>query len=142
MQFVAAYLRSKLARYLLFYTTFSLTMERPHIKVTEVENLPFALPEDQPEPVVAQNIIDRVVDLLKPYRKMHDMSLATDWPDAQEVIDGLIFDYFGLSMTERQVVNDTCEFFIPSMQPTNLAKLSRPLLKRPKSVIMTRIEKY
>ena len=38
MQFTAAYLRSKLARYMLFYTSFSLTHERPHVKLVEIQN--------------------------------------------------------------------------------------------------------
>ena len=131
MQFMAAYLRSKLARYLLFYTTFSLTMERPHIKLAEIENLPFSLPEEHDNVVQAKGIVSQVARLLKPYRSKHDLSLLTDWPDVREQIDELIFDYFGLSLTERVVVNDTCNYFIPSSQPVKLATLKQPLFKLP-----------
>lgn len=131
MQFMAAYLRSKLARYLLFYTTFSLTMERPHIKLAEIENLPFSLPEEHDNVVQAKGIVSQVARLLKPFRSKHDLSLLTDWPDVRDQIDELIFDYFGLSLTERVVVNDTCNYFIPSSQPVKLTALKQPLFKLP-----------
>jgi hypothetical protein len=130
MQFLAAYLRSKLASYLLFYTTFSLSMERPHVKMREIESLPFLLPSKHSSPELAKSIIKKAVDLLKPFRDdFHPEN--RDWSETRAEIDDLVFDYFGLNENERQVVRDTCQYFIPSRQPTTFASLHRPLHHKP-----------
>lgn len=130
MQFMAAYLRSKLASYLLFYTTFSLSMERPHVKMREIESLPFLLPSHHPSPKQAEDIIAKVVELLAPFKDdFHPQN--RDWLKTRSQIDDLVFDYFGLTANERQVVKDTCQYFIPSRQPSSFASLYRPLHQKP-----------
>lgn len=130
MQFLAAYLRSKLVSYLLFYTTFSLSMERPHVKLREIESLPFLLPSHHPEPELATSIIEKVVDLLAPYQQdFHPEN--QQWLATREQVDNLIFSYFGLNDNERQVVRDTCQYYIPSRQPASFASLHRPLHQKP-----------
>jgi hypothetical protein len=130
MQFMASYLRSKLASYLLFYTTFSLSMERPHVKMREIESLPFLLPSDHPSPELAKSIIAKVVELLTPFRDdFHPQN--RNWLETRSQIDDLVFDYFGLNENERQVVRDTCQYFIPSRQPASFTSLHRPLHQNP-----------
>ncbi len=131
MMFVAAYLRSKLARYLLFYTTFSLAMERPHVKLAEISQLPFVLPAAHSDPKRALDIVKKVGQLLA----RHESDVLSDanysWAIAKSKIDELICDYFDLTLTERKVVEDTCEYFIPNRQPTGLGALNRQLLCAP-----------
>jgi N-6 DNA Methylase len=127
MQFVAAYLRSPLASYLLFYTAFSLTMERPHVKLAEIKRLPFVIPNDHKNPEKAHTIIDSVVDLLKPFRNGADIDESNAWDNAQVKVHKLIFDYFALTNVERRVVLDTCNYLIPSRQPSTLAGLRNAL---------------
>lgn len=136
MQFLAVYLRSKLARYLLFYTTFSLIMERPHVKLKEIKGLPFHLPEQHPDPDLASGVIDKVYNLLKPYRRVTDISNNDGWDDVRKQLDTLVFDYFGLSTTECIVVNETCDYFIPGRQPGNFSALENALVHRPLSTDM------
>ncbi|WP_334108399.1 N-6 DNA methylase [Methylobacillus sp.] len=130
MKFLTAYLRSKLASYLLFYTTFSLSMERPHVKMREIESLPFLMPSKHESPEKANNIIHKVVHLLDGHKEGY-LSNNKDWQGARAIIDDLIFDYFGLNENERQVVRDTCQYYIPSRQPNTFAALSRPLHQKP-----------
>lgn len=130
MQFMAAYLRSKLASYLLFYTTFSLSMERPHVKMREIESLPFLLPSQHPSPKLARNIISKMTKLLAPYQdEFHPQN--RDWMKTRSQVDDLVFDYFGLSENERQVVKDTCQYFIPGRQPASFTSLHRPMHQKP-----------
>lgn len=131
MLFMTAYLRSKLASYLLFYTTFSLSMERPHVKLKEIENLPFLLPEDHESPEVAQSIVNKVAELLRFFKDDVNLNSTSEWIDTRAQVDDLVCDYFGLSQSERQVVRDTCEYFIPSRQPASFASLHRPLHQFP-----------
>ncbi|MCA3018531.1 MAG: N-6 DNA methylase [Rhodocyclaceae bacterium] len=131
MKFLTVYLRSRLARYLLFYTTFSLAMERPHVKMKEIANLPFPLPDEHINPKHAINIIEEVSELLKPFRQVRDVLGDADWVKVRGRLEELVFDYFGVSATERRVVNETCDYFIPSRQPTSFAVLRRPLAGGP-----------
>lgn len=135
MQFATIYLRSKLARYLLFYTAFSMTMERPHVKLAEIEKLPFLLPEEHPNPKDAVRIIGQVRNLLSHLRSFKgEMSGMAEWEKLRNSLDELVYDYFGLTKTERQVVSDTCDYLIPSMQPSTLGALQHPLFNVPKDV--------
>ncbi len=131
MQFVAAYLRSKLARYLMVYTAFSVTMERPHVKLKEIEKLPFLLPEDHRDPIRAQTIIEEVVTLLAATRSRKDGIEEAAFAEIRKALDELIFEYFELTPTECQVVNDTCDYLVPSMQPGSLATLNQSLYHAP-----------
>lgn len=133
MRFAAVYLRSKLARYLLFYTAFSMTMERPHVKLSEIEKLPFLLPEDHPNPKAAGRVMEKVRDLLSHLRTLKgELSGMSEWERLREPLDELVYDYFGLTKTERQVVSDTCDYLIPSMQPATLGALQQPLFSAPR----------
>lgn len=131
MKFLTVYLRSKLARYLLFYTTFSLSMERPHVKLREIANLPFLLPNKHPDAQKAHDIVEEVIALLKPFRQVKDVTNNVLWSDVRVRLDELVFNYFGLSATERKVVNETCDYFIPSRQPTSFTALHQPLADKP-----------
>jgi hypothetical protein len=131
MLFLTAYLRSKLARYLLFYTSFSLTMERPHVKLREIEKLPFLAPERHKNPSRARGIVKHVAEVLKPFQQLRSVEGNEDWTRARAELDELVFDYFELSATERTVVSDTCDFIIPSRLPRSLQRLRLQLFRPP-----------
>ncbi len=131
MLFLAAYLRSKLASYLLFYTTFSLSMERPHVKLKEIEYLPFLLPTEHARPADAGNIIKKVADLLRPFKEAGDVEGTPIWINIRAQVDDLVCEYFGLTYSEKKVVHDTCQYFIPSRQPASFTSLHRPLHQLP-----------
>lgn len=128
MQFLTAYLRSPLASYLLYYTAFSLTMERPHVKLAEIEGLPFTLPEHHSDPTAAKSLIQGIVSHLKPFRLIDKPEENPDWEPARELVNARVFDYFGLSSAERRVVIDTCKYLIPSRQPQTISAIRKPLL--------------
>ena len=138
MQFTAAYLRSKLARYLLFYTAFSLTHERPHVKLAEIKKLPFLTPEEHPDPERAAKIMHKVSTLLQSSRNIRQVEGNAEWKAMRDKLEELVFDYFDLSATERQVVSETCDYLIPSRQPHSLKAMSRPLQSPPQATEFTR----
>ena len=87
-------------------------------------------PSHHPEPELATSIIEKVVDLLAPYQQdFHPEN--QQWLATREQVDNLIFSYFGLNDNERQVVRDTCQYYIPSRQPASFASLHRPLHQKP-----------
>lgn len=123
MLFVAAYLRSSLASYLLFYTAFSVVMERPHVKVAEIRRLPFVLPSQHEDPALATKILKQVVALLEPFSLDFEVADDPAWMRVRKEINELMFVYFGLSEVECSVVRDTCTYLIPSRQPGSIKSI-------------------
>jgi hypothetical protein len=62
---------------------------------------------------------------------VRDVTEDSNWENVRVRLDDLVFDYFGLTATERKVVNETCDYFIPSRQPSSFAALRRPLTDSP-----------
>jgi N-6 DNA Methylase len=141
MRFLAAYLRSKLVRYLIFCTAFSATMERPHIKLTEIKGLPFLLPNEHTQPKRASQIVAEVAAALKAVEHTDTLSAYGPATAMRNRLDELIFEYFGLSGTERQVVLETCDYLIPIRQCSELSKMSGVLQKVPHAAEVTEYER-
>lgn len=147
LMFLAAYLRSSLARYFLFHTTASWGTERDQVHFGEVLNTPFPLPGNDFISADADQIVKQVAHKLNTLSKKLKASLdqintkakkyslvteeKTDikkkWKkdrkrhvDAtQDEINFLIFQYFGLSMQEIALIEDTINVFEPSSTPPN-----------------------
>jgi len=147
LMFLAAYLRSSLARYFLFHTTASWGTERDKVHFGEVLNTPFPLPGNDFISADADQIVKQVAHKLNALSeklkasldrintKAKEYSLVTEdkkdikkkWKkerkrhvDAtQDEINLLIFQYFGLSMQEIALIEDTINIFEPSSTPPN-----------------------
>ncbi len=121
--FLAAYLDSALAKYLVFHTSATVGIERGDVHLEEILALPFPLPAQTPNPAASQRIVDECGKILR----AQERELKKTLRHADEVarstrqrLGKLIFDYFGLSGWERQLVADTVEVFRPSATPSSL----------------------
>lgn len=117
LRFLTAFLRSRLASYLLFYTAYSSAVERPHVKMVEVKELPFYPPEKHPDPKQAQHIVSDVAEKMRRLEKADLFEAKALYPQYRQEFELAVSAYFGLSPSEAQAVQDTCEILIPSMQP-------------------------
>jgi len=127
LRFLTMYLRSNLASYILFHTAFSLASERPHIKLIEVRQLPFILPENHPDPKKAKEIINSVSNKLKKLTKVSVFEFENQNIFLKAECEKLIFEYFGLDSVEQSMVNDTFEYLLPSVQPGAFNAIKTPL---------------
>ena len=147
LMFLAAYLRSSLARYFLFHTTASWGIERDQVHFGEVLSTPFPLPGNDFISADADRILKQVVHKLKKLNKKLKASLdqiktrakkyslftedeadiRKQWEEGrkrhvdvtQNEINLLIFQYFGLSTQEIALIEDTINVFEPSSTPPN-----------------------
>lgn len=131
--FLAAYLRSSVARYFLFHTTSRWGVERFDIRLAELLQTPFPLPEDRASPKDAQRIVSQVVKEVESSLHSRGKLLA----DRQQTLsalqtrcDALIFEYFGFSESEQALVEDTCRIAMESIQPSS-ASDEVPALRAP-----------
>lgn len=140
LMFLAAYLRSNLAKYYLFHTVANWGSERDKVHMNELLRVPFPLPgNDCISPDAENNIIqisEKIKELKIRLEKAHtefknysfwgedevddrqwrkERSKITD--SVQKEIEPLIYQYFGLTDQEINIVEDTVNVFIPSSTP-------------------------
>lgn len=123
--FLAAYLRTSLAKYLMFHTSSNWGIYRPEVHVQEILRLPFIVPENHEDPASAGSIVERVAEIFDDAagRASQNYLLREDAvASATRAIEPLIDAYFGVEEQERLLIDDTVEVIIPSIQPSR----SRP----------------
>lgn len=153
--FFTAYLRSNLAKYILFHTAVYWGTEREKVLLDELLSLPFPLPKDAPAPN-AQEIVEKIAATMRKereaqenlleecqsrYRKLTDECdeerAVKEWHKQRKIrtdalqteLEPLVYDYFGLLAPEKMLVEDTVSIFIPSSTPPNAERLDLPTLQ-------------
>lgn len=123
LRFLAAVVTSPFAEYFLFHTAANWGSERDKVLLTELLRLPFPLPENCRDQARAERI---VADVAKRVREAHKriakapLNLTereAEVTAAKRDIEPLVFEYFGLTATERILIEDTVKLSIPSSTP-------------------------
>lgn len=143
LMFLAAYLRSSLAKYFLFHTSANWGIERPKVHLFELLRVPFPLPGDEFIPKDGQSIVSDVAERmsllyanLERSFKDYDCGRNTifthgpprpsqEWKrerkkqvdTLQEELEPLVYRYFGLTEQEIALIEDTTRVAIPSSTP-------------------------
>jgi hypothetical protein len=117
LMFLAAYLRSSLAKYFLFYTSSKWGVTRQQVTVNDLLRLPFYWPDTDR----ARQIVESVSQFIDSASK----SARNSWTDrsalvsiTQKQIEPLIYEYFDVLPTEQTLIEDTINLTIPSFRPT------------------------
>lgn len=119
--FLAAYLRSPLAKYFLFHTSSSWGVARPKVHVEEVLRVPMPLPDQQPNPKRCWQIVQKIAGIVDDAAR----KASADFADRRGIIQSadtaiapLIDEYFDVHPLEKPLIEDTVKVTIPSIQPT------------------------
>ncbi len=130
--FLAAYLRSDLARFFLFHTSSNWGVSRAEVHVEELLRLPFPLPDDTHNPKRCQAIVREIAAAVT--KAANDAS--RDFADregivrrTQESVGKLIEEYFDIDEIERMLIADTAKIVIPSVRPSR-GKPNVPTVKQ------------
>jgi hypothetical protein len=119
--FLAAYLRTRLARYYLFQTSSNWGVSRQQVHVEELLRLPFPLPDAMPTPRRAWEIVKEVGRIVTSVAAKASEDFA-DRGDlvriASDAIEVLIDEYFDVLPLEKTLIDDTVSIIIPSVRPT------------------------
>jgi hypothetical protein len=121
LAFLAAYLRSSLARYFLFHTSSNWGIYRPEVHVDEVLRVPFILPEQHANPARSLEIVREVAQKISECAtatKANFLDRANQLQNASRAIEPLINEYFDVLPMEAALINDTLRVIEPSIQPT------------------------
>jgi hypothetical protein len=126
LMFLAAYLRSKLARYFLFHTSSNWGITRQQVHVDELLRLPFPLPEVTTTPRRAWVIVKEVARIVSSAAK-EAAGVLVNRKDIVErataSIEILINEYFDILPIEKALVDDTVQVIIPSVRPTRARRV-------------------
>ncbi|MBE0543417.1 MAG: N-6 DNA methylase [Verrucomicrobia bacterium] len=126
LRFLAAVVTSSFAKYFLFQTAANWGSERDKVHFTELLRLPFPLPKDCRDQAAAERIVSAVA------KRVHEAHTRiakaplnlTEREDevaaAKRDIEPLVFEYFGVTATEKILIEDTLNCFIPSSTPGSL----------------------
>lgn len=130
LQFVAAYLRSTLARYFLMMRGWKMLCERNGLHLTDVESFPFHAPEAARDPVTAKGALEAVLSHMEALRALPEIEQKDAYEARRSAIDDAIFAYFGLSADERMLIRESVDLFMPSIRPRSFQSLDTPIQKR------------
>jgi hypothetical protein len=127
LAFLAAYLRTRIAKYYLFHTSSNWGITRSEVQDEELLRLPFPLPVHQPNPQRCRAIIREVAKIVDSAAREADADLvdrAGIIRDASARIEPLIEEYFDVVPSEKALIDDTIRVVIDSTRPTR----ARPLV--------------
>jgi N-6 DNA Methylase len=119
--FLAAYLRSPLARYFLFHTSSNWGITRKQIHLDELQRLPFLLPDTMTNPQRAWEIVKEIARIVNEATTQAGQYFANRDGlvcGADESIEPLLDEYFDILPIEKTLINDTLRIMIPSVRPT------------------------
>lgn len=131
LRFLAAYLRSPLASYLLFMTGSSIAFERPRISVEEIKCLPFCEPSVHPNPDLAAKILQQVNHIFLIIDQANEAIRAAIVSQYEKRLNELVAEYFCLTTQDLHLIEDVMKAIAPSIQPQSMTNFPTPLLKKP-----------
>jgi hypothetical protein len=119
--FLAAYLRSDVARFFLFHTSSNWGVSRAEVHVEELLRLPFPLPDDTHDPERCRGIVREVSRAVTKAKGDASRAIANREVivrRTQESVNKLVEDYFDIDDVERMLITDTSKIIIPSVRPS------------------------
>jgi hypothetical protein len=126
LQFAAVYLRSTLARYFLMMRGWKMLCERNGVHLTDVEVFPFFSPEHAPNRDAATAALARVVQHLEDLRQLPELEQRSHYGQIRGDLDEAVFDYFELTVDERELIRETVKVLMPSIRPRGFKSLDTP----------------
>jgi type I restriction-modification system DNA methylase subunit len=119
--FLAAYLRSPLARYFLFHTSSNWGISRQKVHVEELLRLPFPLPDAMPNSAHAWDCVNKVAQIVTSAAAKADDDFTNRKgivQSADAAARNLVDEYFDVLPTEKVLVDDTIRVIVPSTRPS------------------------
>lgn len=127
LRFLAIYLRSKLAQYLLILTAYQVNFERERVTLDDIRQMPFIHPDKHPQSKNAWRIVRDIANRTREFEKKTNFLEKYN----SSADDELIFEYFNLDSMQRDRVREVSDKIAPYLQPGSIGGLSSPLQGRP-----------
>ena len=139
--FLAAYLRSDVARYFLFHTSSNWGVSRAKVRVERLLHCHSLCQNDTHYPKRCQAIVGEIAAAVAKAADEASHDLADREGIVRrtaESIGKLIGEYFDIDDIERMLIADTAKIIIPSVRPSRGSQMCRPSNKAvPRSALHT-----
>jgi len=147
---LTAVLNSRLAAWFFLHAGSVSGIERAKVHLEELLLLPFPLPEESPNPTAGQALVS-LMDAFATERKQEAEAayqlkqgkivfpFKADEAAMERKVSELVYQYYGLTDSERQIVEDTHAYILPSLQPKLNGRTYPKLWDFPDSAML---EKY
>ena len=127
LRFAAIYLRSDLAKYFLIMRAYQVLSERNRVTLKDIAELPFFPPDKHHSPESAKYVLQEVDAITKDLSSKNSKEAAIILEQITPRLNEIVFDYFGLSHRERDIVTETVALIGPSIRPRSYKSLDTPL---------------
>jgi len=135
LRFLTAVLGSGLAYYFLIHTNSNIGIYRPQVYPDEFLSMPFFLPQDAPDPVVAERIVNETSRVIAAFEKRMQ---GSGWFGHQndslrirrEVLEPLVRQYYDIDRYETMLIEDTLRLAAKSFHPKDTMR-DVPTLRSP-----------
>ncbi len=124
--FLAAYLRSPLARYFSFQISSNWGVSRQEVHVEELLRLPFMRPEAMEDSQRAWEIVREVARIVDDATTRAGEFLSNREEliqTADQAVEPLLDEYFDILPIEKILIDDTLKLIIPSLRPSQKKKI-------------------
>jgi len=128
LRFLSIALKSNVALYYFFHTSSNWGTERDKIHVFELLRCPFYLPRDASEPQIVKEIIAEIANKHKEYEKgirrnEYVIGRLQKAEQIQKECEPLIRQYYNIDEYEQILIEDTVDYIIPSITPSEKKKI-------------------
>jgi len=140
LRFLAAYLRSPIAQYLLTLRCHGREGERTRLRISDILRLPFPRPHEHPDPAFAMQIVARIAATYSRWEKLRTDAAEETAKRSAGGISRLVARFFMLDRRDRAWMHELLAVIVPSMQPFSGQPhdLNLPLLRRVSEAQMRR----
>jgi hypothetical protein len=130
LRFTTIYLRSDLVSYFLLTQAYQVLSERHRVTLRDVAGFPFVVPDQHPRPVVARGIVAKVAAFTRELEAADALDQEHLFQRKRPQLQSWIYQYFGLTDREADLVREAVADLLPSVQPRGFASLYTPLQHR------------
>jgi hypothetical protein len=123
LRFTAVYLRSDLIKYFLVMSAYQVVCDRNRVTLNNIDDFPFITPEAHPAPKQAKAILKKVAKLVDGLDHESLLRPEDEFTPIRDELNALVFDYFGLTDTERLLVQEAVRELVPSVRPRGYASM-------------------
>ena len=137
LRFLSAAIKSDVIQYYLFHTSSNWGIERERVDFHELLSLPFFLPIDAPNHKKAQEIINKIANVIKEFEKKIETDIG--WFGHKEraasirdnVLEPLVREYYDIDKYEAMLIEDTLQLAVKSFHPKQYFSKVPTTFKRP-----------
>jgi hypothetical protein len=128
LRFLVALLRSHLAKYYYFHTVSNYGIERTQLFTEQITDCPFLIPKDTQDPKKSEEIICEVSNKLQNFEtnlrnRNYTVGRLEKVRQIQDECEPLIRQYYDIDDYERILIEDTVDYIIPSITPSENKKI-------------------